>query len=270
MTRATALFDAMLGTCRRDLAIFRTYPLRPLSLIFSQIVSLTLFYYISRLVRSHDFATPQLYYAYVVIGMATLAVLSSCLASPVLQLRQEILTGTFERFVLSPFGPVRGVLSLMVFPLLLAYVTSLFTIAFAGVVFHVQLQWSTAALAIPIALLGAVSFAPFGLLMATGTILFKQTRGGTTFAITLVTVVSSIYFPTVLLPHWLSWLANIQPFTPAVELLRHELIGYPLTESVSASLAKLVLFPAVLMPLTAWLLDSAVELARRRGTIVEY
>jgi ABC-type multidrug transport system permease subunit len=188
----------------------------------------------------------------------------------VLQLRQEILTGTFERFVLSPFGPVRGVLSLMAFPLLLAYTTSLFTIAFAGVVFGVSLDWSTAALAIPVALLGAVSFAPFGLLMATGTILFKQTRGGTTFAITLVTVISAIYFPSVLLPHWLRWLSDVQPFTPAVELMRHELIGTALTESVFASLAKLVLFPVVLMPLMAWLLDSAVELSRRRGTIVEY
>jgi ABC-2 type transport system permease protein len=270
MTRAAALLDGMLGTCRRDLAIFRTYPLRPFSLLFSQVVSLTLFYFISRLVHSSEFASPQSYYAFVVIGMAALAVLTSCLVTPVMQLRQEILTGTFERFVLSPFGPVRGVLSLMLFPLLLAYATSLFTIAFAGVVFHLQLHWSTAALAIPIALLGAISFAPFGLLMATGTILFKQTRGGTTFAITLVTVISAIYFPTVLLPHWLRWLSDIQPFTPAVELMRHDLIGTGLSESVGVSLAKLVLFPAVMMPLMAWLLDSAVELARRRGTIVEY
>jgi ABC-2 type transport system permease protein len=270
MTRAAALLDGMLGTCRRDLAIFRTYPLRPFSLLFSQVVSLTLFYFISRLVHSREFASPRSYYAFVVIGMAALAVLTSCLVTPVMQLRQEILTGTFERFVLSPFGPVRGVLSLMLFPLLLAYATSLFTIAFAGVVFHLQLHWSTAALAIPIALLGAISFAPFGLLMATGTILFKQTRGGTTFAITLVTVISAIYFPTVLLPHWLRWLSDIQPFTPAVELMRHDLIGTGLSESVGVSLAKLVLFPAVMMPLMAWLLDSAVELARRRGTIVEY
>jgi len=234
------------------------------------VVSLTQFFYISRLVGSREFTSSQSYYAWVVIGMVTLAVLTSCLATPVLQLRQEILTGTFERFVLSPFGPVRGVLSLMVFPLLLAYATSLFTIAFAGVVFGLRLHWATAGIAIPIALLGAVSFAPFGLLMATGTILFKQTRGGTTFAITLVTVISGIYFPTVLLPHWLHWLVEIQPFTPAVELLRHELIGWPLTESVTVSLVKLVLFPAVMMPLMAWLLASAVELSRRRGTIVEY
>jgi ABC-2 type transport system permease protein len=270
VSRRLALLDAVLGTCRRDLAIFRTYPMRPLSLVFTQIVSLTLFFYISRLVHSRDVGSPSSYYAYVVIGMVTLAVLTSCLVTPVMQLRQEVLTGTFERLVLSPFGPVRSVLSLMLFPLLLSYATSVFTIAFAGVVFGLHLEWSTAALAIPIALLGAIAFAPFGLLTATGTILFKQTRGGTTFAITLVTVISGIYFPVLLLPNWLRWLADVQPFTPAVELLRHELIGTALTESVTGSLLKLVLFPAVMMPLTAFILDAAVELARRRGTIVEY
>ncbi len=270
MNRRLALLDAVLGTARRDLAIFRTYPMRPLSLIFSQVVGLTLFYYISRLVNSREVGDPQTYYAYVVIGMVTLAVLSSCLVTPIMQLRQEVLTGTFERLVLSPFGPVRSVLSLMLFPLLLAYTTSLFTIAFAGIVFGLRLHWATAALGIPIALLGAISFAPFGLLMATGTILFKQTRSGTTFAITLVTVISGIYFPTMLLPGWLRWLSDVQPFTPAVGLLRHVLIGTALTEPVISSLLKLVLFPAVLMPIMAWLLDSAVELSRRRGTIVEY
>jgi ABC-2 type transport system permease protein len=233
-------------------------------------VSLTLFFYISRLVHSRDIGSPADYYAYVVIGMVVLAVLSSCLVTPIMALRQELLTGTFERMVMSPFGPVRSVLSLMMFPLVLAFVVSAFTIAFAAVVFGLTLHWSSAALGIPIALLGAISFAPFGLLMATGTVLFKQTRGGTTFAVTLVTVVSGIYFPTVLLPHYLQWLVDIQPFTPAVEVLRHELVGRPLAESWSLSLAKLVGFPAVMLPLTAWILHRAIERARRQGTITEY
>ena len=106
--------------------------------------------------------------------------------------------------------------------------------------------------------------------MATGTVLFKQTRGGTTFAVTLVTVVSGIYFPTVLLPGWVRWLSDVQPFTPAVSLLRHELIGRPLLESPALTLIKLVGFPLVLMPLCAWALHRAVERARRVGNLIEY
>lgn len=266
----TAFAAAVAGVCKRDFDLFRTYRLRVLSTMFTTAVSLTLFYYISRLVSSRAFSSPERYYAYVVIGMVILAVLTSTIATPLATLRQELLTGTFERMVLSPFGPVASVLSLMIFPLLLALCTSLFTIAFALAFFGLRLNWSAAAAGLPIALLAAVSFAPFGLLMAAGTVMLKQTHAGATFVITALTVVSGVYFPVVLLPHWIRWLSDVQPFTPAVELLRHVLVNTPLEESVTLSLVKLVVFPIVLLPVGAWVLHAAVERSRRMGTLIEY
>jgi ABC-2 type transport system permease protein len=143
MARLGAYGAAAMAICKRDLALFLSYRLRLLTTFFTTAVSLTLFYYISRLVNSGRVGSPNRYYAFVVIGMVILAVLTSTLATPVATLRQELLTGTFERMVLSPFGPVRSVLSLMIFPILLAAVTSVFTIAFAGVVFGLSLRWST-------------------------------------------------------------------------------------------------------------------------------
>lgn len=270
MGQLIAYAGAAYAICKRDFVLFTSYRLRLLTTFFTTVVSLTLFYYISRLVGSRQIASPDRYYAFVVIGMVILVVLTSTLATPVATLRQELLTGTFERMVLSPFGPVRSVLSLMIFPLVVAMVTSLFTIAFAGVVFGLNLRWSTAAAAVPIALLGAVAFAPFGLFMTAALIIFKQTRAGATFIITVLTVVSGVYFPVVLLPNWLRWLSDIQPFTPAVDLLRNVLVGTPLRESAALSVVKLVVFPAVLLPVAIWTVNAAVDLARRRGTIIEY
>lgn len=270
MPRLIAYFGAAAALCKRDLVLFATYRLRLLSTFFSTAVSLTLFYYISRLVSSGRIGSPDRYYAFVVIGMVILAVLTSTLATPVATLRQELLTGTFERMVLSPFGPVRCVLSLMIFPLLLAMFTSLFTMAFAGIVFGLRLRWSTAAAGIPVALLGAVAFAPFGLLMTAGLVVLKQTRAGAMFIVTGLTVVSGVYFPVLLLPRWIQWLSDVQPFTPAVDLLRNLLVGTPLRESGALSVLKLIAFPAVLLPIAIWTLNAAVGLARRRGTIIEY
>lgn len=258
------------GVCRRDLALFLTYRLRLLSTMFTTSVSLTLFYYISRLISARSFSSPERYYAYVVIGLVILTILTSTVAMPIATLRQELLTGTFERMVLAPFGPVRCILATMLFPLLLALFTSLFTIAFATAFFGLQLQWSTAGAGLPIALLGAVAFAPFGLLMAAGTVLLKQAHAATMLLITVLTVLSGVYFPVLLLPHWLQWLSNIQPLTPAVDLLRHVLVGTPLRQSAAGSLLKLILFPAVMLPIAIAALNRSVELARRRGTIIEY
>lgn len=261
---------AAAGVCQRDFALFRTYRMRLLTTMCTTAFSLTMFYYISRLVDSRAVGTPSRYYAYVVVGIVILGVLTGTLVTPVMTLRQELLTGTFERMVLSPFGPVLSILSLTLFPLLLALVLGLFTIAFAGVAFGLSLHWATAALAIPVALLGAVAFAPFGLVVAIGVILFKQTRSGTTFIVTAITVVSGIYFPTVLLPDWIRWLADIQPFTPGVDLLRHVLIATPLRESVATTMLKLIVFPAVMLPVSLWSLRRAIESARRNGTVIEY
>jgi ABC-2 type transport system permease protein len=265
-----AYLSAAGALCRRDLALFVSYRVRLLTTFFTTAVSLTLFYYISRLVTSSRIGSPNRYYAYVVVGMVILAILTSVLATPVATLRQELLTGTFERMVLSPFGPVRSVLSLMLFPLLLALVTAVFTISFSGIVFGLGLRWDTAALAIPVALLGALAFAPLGLLMASALVVLKQTRAGGTLVVTLLTVVSGIYFPVLLLPGWIRWLSDVQPFTPAVDLLRNVLVGTPLRESAALSVVKLVAFPGVLLPLAVVAMNAAVKLARTRGTIIEY
>jgi ABC-2 type transport system permease protein len=268
--RLIAHLGAAAAVCKRDVILFATYRLRLITTFTTTAVSLTLFYYISRLVSSGRIGSPDRYYAFVVIGMVILAVLTSTLATPAATLRQELLTGTFERMVLSPFGPVRCVLSLMIFPLLLALLTSIFTIAFAAVVFGLTLHSSTAAAGIPVALLGALAFAPFGLFMTAGLVVLKQTRAGAMFVVTVLTVVSGVYFPVVLLPHWVRWLSDVQPFTPAVDLLRNLLVGTPLRESAALSLVKLIAFPGVLLPLAIWTLNAAVGLARRRGTIIEY
>ncbi len=84
------------------------------------------------------------------------------------QVRQELVAGTFERFVVSPFGSVAAVVSMTTFPFLLALASGLITIALAALVFGMPMHWSTVPLGIPLALLGCLSFIPFGVLRRRG------------------------------------------------------------------------------------------------------
>jgi len=94
--------------------------------------------------------------------------------------------------------------------------------------------------------------------------------GGAGLMMTGVALVSGLYFPITLLPAWLKWFSNVQPFTPTVELLRHTLGATPLAHSVLADLAKIVGFVVVCLPLGVVLLSQAMRLGQRRGTIIEY
>jgi ABC-2 type transport system permease protein len=270
LRNAAAYASAAGAICKRDFLIFASYRARFVTTFVTAAVGVTLFYYISRLVSSPHVGGANRYYAFVVVGLLIFEVLTATLSMPVTTLRAELQAGTFERMALSPFGPVRSIASLLVFPFLLSLASGMLTLTYAGVLFGLDLRWETVPLAVPVALLGAAAFAPFGLLMTAAVVLFKQTNAGSSFIITGITLLAGIYFPVELLPGWIRWASDVQPFTPAVDLMRNVIVGTPLRDSVALDLLRLAGFTALLLPLSLAALRSALTRSRRRGTIIEY
>ena len=270
MSALAANVDAGLAIVKRDLQLALSYRLRFVAQLLGVFFSLTLFYYVSRLVRLGAFSSPDAYYAFAVVGLLILQVLNSTLSTPPATLRQELVAGTFERIVCSPFGAVGSVVAMMVFPFVYALWTTLATLLVAGVVFGMHVEWATAPLAVPVAALGALSFAPFGVMLLASVTLVKQAIAGTTWLIAGISLIAGFYFPVSLLPNWVEWASQVQPFTPAVDLMRHLLVGTHLREAAWLDLVKLAGFAAVLMPLSVYVLKLAVRASRRRGTIIEY
>jgi ABC-2 type transport system permease protein len=270
MSALVSTLDGGWAVVKRDLLLMLSYRLRLVTMTLGAFFTLTLFYYISRLVSVRQFDTPDDYYAFAVVGLIVLQLINAVLQTPPTTLRQELVAGTFERIVLSPFGAVGGVVSLLVFPFLMAVVLGVLMLGFAGLVFGVPVEWETAPLAIPVAALAAMAFAPFGLLLLAAVLVFKQALGGATWIVALISLVAGLYFPVGLLPDWIEWLSEVQPFTPAVDLMRHVLVGTDLQDPAWTAVARLVGFSAVLLPVATWLTRAALRTARRRGTIIEY
>jgi ABC-2 type transport system permease protein len=260
---------AFLAVVRRELYIFLSYRMRFLTQIASALFSLTLFYYVSRLVHIQGFGSPDAYYAYVVVGLSILSLIYACFMTPGL-VRQELVAGTLDRLVLSPFGVVRSVIAATLFPLVYSFVVAAISLGLACVVFGLRLRWSTVPLSIPVMVLALLAFAPFGLLFAALTIVVKQDNVGTTWVIAILSLSGGLYFPIYLLPHWAQVAGKLQPFTPATSLLRHLLVGSPLLDPIGVSLLKLAAFAAVLLPTSIFALSAAVRVGQRRGTIIEY
>ncbi len=262
--------QAALAVMRRDYQIMLSYRVQLVSTIVSAFLTLTIFYYVSRLVRVGAFPSPDDYYAFVVVGIVILQILSSVMVGPPNILRQELLAGTFERIVLSPFGAVGGVFSMLLFPFALALATGAVAMLFAVGAFGVDLQLSSAPLAIPAAVLVALAFMPFGVMLVAMVLIVKQAAVGASFVLAGISLIAGFYFPTALLPGWIEWASDVQPFTPGVDLLRHLLLGSPLRESAWLEVGKLLGFAAAMLPLSMVLLSLAVQFTRRRGTIIEY
>jgi ABC-2 type transport system permease protein len=238
--------------------------------VASALFTLLLFYYTSKLVRVEMFPSPDDYFAFVTVGLVIFAVLTSTLAVGAATLCQELVAGTFERLVVSPFGAVAGVLAMLLFPFAYALVQGVVSLLLATLVFGLPLEWPSALLALPVALLGVLAFLPFGVLIAVAVVVLKQAMAAGNFLVAGISVVAGLYFPVALLPEWIQWASEVQPFTPAVELLRHLLVGTPLDSSAWVEVGKLALFAAVLIPVSVWVLHRAVRVGRRCATITEY
>lgn len=260
--------EAVLATIRRDAAIFFSYRLRLLGQVLAMLFSLSIFYYVSKLVRPDAVGPSGRYFAFVVLGIVTASVLSSALNS-VQIIRMELMAGNFERVLISPLGPVWGVVAVAAFPIVYAIMFAGAMLVLASVVFGVHFDVSGIAPALGVALLGALSLACIGLLFVAALLAFKSALGAT-WVIAGLSLLGGAYFPLRLFPGWIRWASDVQPFTPAVDLLRHLLIGTRPIEAVWLEVVKLVGFTVVLLPVSFAVLWMAVNVSRRRGTIMEY
>jgi ABC-type polysaccharide/polyol phosphate export permease len=270
VSRSRATLDAVVGVIQRDALIYLSYRLRYLGQMAAVFMSLALFFYVSKLVGSPRFPNAQAYFAYVVVGLAIVEVLTATLTTLPTAVRNELLTGTFERVAVSPLGPAGTVIAMTLFPLALALVVGVAIVGLATVVFGMSLAGWQALLALPAAVLGAVAFLPFAVVLAGLVLLVKQAGSGAAFVVTALSLASGAFFPVALLPDAVRWVSEVQPLTPALELLRHLLTGAPATGSPWADAARLAGFAVVLLPLSWLALTGSIDLARRRAMLTEY
>jgi ABC-2 type transport system permease protein len=262
--------DAALAVAKRDIVVFRSYRLRFLGELVAGFSTVAVTYYVSRLVNVPPFHGPDEYFGFAVVGIVIMEILFSTVAALPGRVRQELVAGTFERFVVSPFGAAAGVISMTTFPFILSLASGTATIAFATIAFGMPIEWSTVWLGFPLIILGCLSFAPFALFGAATVIAVKQAQTGMHFAAMGIAFVAGFLFPVSLLPGWIQWTSDVQPFTPTVELLRLVVAGTPMDGSVGIALLKIVLAAALLFPLAAWALSFGIRASQRRGTIIEY
>lgn len=269
MTVLTENLAAFAAVVRRDLHVFLSYRTRLVSQVLTSVFSLTLFYYVSRLVHVSGFATPDTYFAFVVIGIALISVLYSCFSISEM-IRQELVAGTFERLLLSPFGGVRGAVAIAIFPITYSFLLAAITLGLGAVLFGLQLHWPTVPFAFPALILALLAFLPFGLFFSAIAVATKQGNVGASWVIALISIVGGLYFPIALLPGWAQLAAKMQPFTPATEMLRHLLVGSPMEGSMAVAVAKIAAFAYLLIPAALYALHRAIRYGQRRGTIIEY
>jgi ABC-2 type transport system permease protein len=263
----------LIAFIRRDWATARSYRAAYAIEFVAILFSVTLFFYLSRLVDgSSALAKEHLgqgYFGYVIVGLALLRVVHTSLSSFATKLRTDQTTGTLEALFASPASPSLMIVSSAAFDILRATLLGIIMVLVAIVVFglHLGTSW-TGAGALVLAFPACIAlFAALGVALAAFTVVFKQTTSLISLLSTGLGLLAGVYFPLRVFPPVLRAIANATPFTWAVEVVRDALLGNHIPP---AELVGLLITAALLLPVALVLFRLALARARREGSLAHY
>lgn len=257
---------------RRDFAIAKSYRFQFLLGSVGIFFRLAMFYFLGRFI---DDAAPNViggdhgYFAFVVFGLALLNWLSTALLSFATTLRTEQMTGSLEALLATPPSAAMVLISTSAYSFIQATITAALYIAVAVIVFG--LRFTPNPMAIVTALYALVAslllFSAVGVVLAAVTLVFKRANTLIGLATSGLSVLGGVYFPISVLPDPIRVIANLLPFTWALDVLRSSLLQGDVDWRRMGLLA---VSNVILIPAALWTLDKAVTQARRAGSLTQY
>jgi len=112
-----------------------------------------------------------------------------------------------------------------------------------------------------------LAFSGLGILSASYLLLFKRGNPAKWFFLGVSSVAGGMLFPVSILPDWLQVVARLNPVTYALEAMRAALLGGATVGAIWRPLAVLLLFAAVILPISMAAFAWALRRTKINGTL---
>ena len=255
----------------RDLRIASTYRSPFVMEIFEALFGAAMFYYVARFVDSPQLreTLPQgtSYFAYTLIGFTFFDYLHAAMDSFDRSLQEARDTGTLEPLLVTQVPLPVVIAGSAVYPFVATTVRIGVYLAWGALLFGLPLRsanWPTVILVLIAALL---AFSGIGVLSAAYLLLFKRGNPGKWLLLSITSVSGGMLFPVSILPEWLQFLARLNPFTYALDSLRGALLDGAGVVQLVRPLSILLLFAAILLPVSIGLFSWALRRTKINGTL---
>ena len=271
MKRILSLWDRMRAFVIRDFQLAISYRLAFFLRVFSILIVVTIAYYVSRIFLSNGnlFAAWRDPLAAWITGLAVLNYFMTNFSSLANAIRSEQLQGTLESVLMTPISVPGLIVASSTLDFIEATLYSSLYLVFGAIFFGVTYDGSYL-LAFMILILTTMVFASLGILSASFAMVFKR---GDPIAVLLGTstaVFSGVFFPPQLLPGFMQNVSKILPATYGLEAIRGVLIENNGLSEARKPILTLLMFLAVLLPISLWVFSRAVRRAKREGSLIQY
>ena len=260
----------------RDWRLELSYRMQFFLRVLSILILVTTFFFVSKIFVG--FADPRFTQwrdplAAWLTGMAMLNYFMTGFSSLANAIRQEQVQGTLESVLMTPISVPTVIVASSAWDFVQATLFSSLYLVFGWLFFNVHYRGNYL-LALAILLLTTVVLSCLGILSASFAMVFKR---GDPFGIFLGTgsaLFSGVFFPTQLIRDYAgATVANISrvlPPTYGLDGIRRVLIEGQGFAQVRQPLISLLVFLAILLPLSLWVFSRAVRRAKREGSLIQY
>lgn len=208
-------------------------------------------------------------FGFLLVGMATLTVVSVAVMALASEVGSGIKTGTLEAMLATPVRLHDLLSGLVGFQLVWSGVRVALMLA-AGWVLGANLVVGQVGAAVVILALVAATHLPFGIVAAALVLAFR-TAGPFPKAVLFVSaLLGGVYYPTEVVPSWLEHVSGFLPLTYGLRALRRVLLEGETLFAVADDLGSLALAGSVLLVLTGMTFLWSLRYARRKGTLAQY
>jgi ABC-2 type transport system permease protein len=255
----------------RDLLIARTYRTPFLLEVVEALFGTAMFFFISKFVDSPELrsALPQGsdYFAFALVGFVFFDYLSAALDTFDRSLEEARDSGTLEHLLVTQTSLPIMLAGSAVYPFVVTTLRIAIYIFWAAFLFHFPVaaaNW----LAVAVVLLASLlAFSGLGILSASYLLLFKRGNPGKWLLLGISSVAGGMLFPVDILPSWLQEVARFNPITYTLEAMRSALLGGNDLRSIWQPIATLLLFAAILLPLSVGVFAAVLDRTRKTGTL---
>jgi len=210
------------------------------------------------------------YFTFVLIGIAVSNYISVASRSYADRLREAQLTGTLEAMMMTPTPVGQIVIFSTIYDFLFASMRVAVYIGIGAAFFGLDVSNARWGWALLFLLISIIAFSSIGIISAAFIMMFKRGDPLATVLNTASFLFSGVYYPVEVLPGWLQWVSAALPMTWALRGLRAAISPTPGGGNLLTEALILILFSAVLWPVSLAVFSMAVKKSRKDGTLGKF
>jgi ABC-2 type transport system permease protein len=259
---------------RRDFAVARSYRAAFAIEVFQALLGSASFYFLSRFVESptleKSLPTGTNYFSFALVGIAFFDYLSVALSTFDGSLQEARQNGTLENLLVTQTSLPVILAGSSLYPFVLLSLRTAIYIGWGAVLFGFPLQGANWLGALLVLGASVLAFSGLGILSASYLLIFKRGNPVNWAILGVSSVVGGMMYPISVLPVWLQRVARLTPVTYSLEGMRAAILGHASTRELLPSIAGLLLFAALLLPISFGIFSWALRRTKITGTLTHF